>query len=51
MHFESHQTAPPQRKTLTKDKSDRVNKVQSTEFRSYKRDILALYSSCNEENS
>ena len=36
MHFESHQ------RTLTKDKFDRFNKVLSAEFRSFKRDILAL---------
>ena len=28
--------------TLTKDKSDKFNKVLPTEFRSFKRDILAL---------
>ena len=33
---------PPQRRILTKDKSDRLNKVLPTEFRSFKRDILAL---------
>ena len=43
MHFESDQTEDHhKRKTFTKVKSDRFNKVLSTEFRSFKRDILAL---------
>ena len=43
MHFESHQTEKHHREEhLIKWKSDRFNKVLSTEFRSFKRDILAL---------
>ena len=38
MHFETHQTEDHHRE----EKSDRLNKVLSTEFRSFKRDILAL---------
>ena len=42
MHFESHQTEDHHREKQTKDESDRLNKVLSTEFRSFKRDILVL---------
>ena len=40
--WESSNWGPPQRRRLAKDRSDRFNKVLSTEFRSFKRDILAL---------
>ena len=39
--WKSSNWGPPQRRTLTKNKSDGFNKVLSTEFRPFKR-ILAL---------
>ena len=40
--WESSNREPPLRRILAKDKSDRLNKVLSTEFRTFKRDNLAL---------
>ena len=47
MDFENHQMEDHHRK----EHSDRFHKVLKTEFRSFKRDILAHYSSCSGENS